>query len=118
MLIIDDEIHAMEPFFTHPEYPVIGAHAFTNTDFVEKMKVVFEVKHTDSLAGKLDELDAQIAELRGGNALFAGAALPQLERLVQQAKMLSSDYHVVTTNPPYVGGKGQNKTLKDFLKEE
>jgi len=71
-----------------------------------------------SLAGRLDEMETMLRKLRGGDTLFASPALPRLVRLVRQAKMLTEGYHVVTTNPPYVGGKGQNKALKDFLKEE
>lgn len=34
-----------------------------------------------------------------------------------QKKILSSEFHCVVTNPPYMGGKGMNKELGDFVKE-
>jgi len=33
-----------------------------------------------------------------------------------QEKILSSEYHCVVTNPPYMGSKGMNKELSDFVK--
>lgn len=34
-----------------------------------------------------------------------------------QKKILTSHYHCVVTNPPYMGAKGMNKELKDFVKK-
>ena len=34
-----------------------------------------------------------------------------------QSKMLSGKYHCVITNPPYMGSKGFNKELSDFVKK-
>lgn len=39
-------------------------------------------------------------------------------RVLEQAEYLIPRYHVVVANPPYMGGKGQNNQLKEFLKEE
>ena len=39
-------------------------------------------------------------------------------RTLKQAKYLQTGYHVVVANPPYMGGKGQNNRLKEFLKEK
>ena len=33
-----------------------------------------------------------------------------------QKKILSSEFHCVVTNPPYMGGKGMNKSLSEFVK--
>lgn len=33
-----------------------------------------------------------------------------------QKKILSSEFHCVVTNPPYMGSKGMNKELSDFVK--
>ena len=34
-----------------------------------------------------------------------------------QKKILSSEFHCVVTNPPYMGAKGMNKELSDFVKK-
>ena len=34
-----------------------------------------------------------------------------------QKKILSSEFHCVVTNPPYMGGKGMNKELSSFVKK-
>ena len=34
-----------------------------------------------------------------------------------QEQILSGDFHCVVTNPPYMGGKGMNTTLADFVKK-
>lgn len=34
-----------------------------------------------------------------------------------QERMLGGDFHCVITNPPYMGGKGMNTTLSDFVKK-
>jgi len=36
---------------------------------------------------------------------------------LKQAEYLSSNYHVVVANPPYMGGKGMNPKLKDFAQK-
>jgi len=35
-----------------------------------------------------------------------------------QKKILSSEFHCVVTNPPYMGGKGMNAELSDFVKKQ
>lgn len=39
----------------------------------------------------------------------------QQKRLIEQATYLSTEYHCVVTNPPYMGIKGMNSVLKDFV---
>ena len=38
-------------------------------------------------------------------------------QVLKQVDYLSPKYHVVVANPPYMGGKGMNTKLKDFLQE-
>lgn len=71
----------------------------------------------DSLTGRLEELALRIADLRGGGALFTIAAMPRLERLIRQAKMLNQEYYVVATNPPYMGTNGMNPPLKELARK-
>jgi hypothetical protein len=41
----------------------------------------------------------------------------QEKKLKEQSEYLSRQYHCVVTNPPYMGGKGINDALKEFLEE-
>jgi hypothetical protein len=41
----------------------------------------------------------------------------QEQKLKKQAEYLSRQYHCVVTNPPYMGSKGMNETIKLFLQE-
>ena len=49
--------------------------------------------------------------------IYREVALRQLLPLVQVAEILSCKYHVVTTNPPYLGGGGMNETLAEFARD-
>lgn len=43
--------------------------------------------------------------------------LPLVRQLLEQAKVLSAQYDVVVTNPPYMGAKGMNPKLSSFVKK-
>ncbi len=45
-------------------------------------------------------------------------ARDQLERLVRQARILSGKYDCVVANPPYMGAKGMNASLKSYASRE
>ncbi|RHT27681.1 BREX-1 system adenine-specific DNA-methyltransferase PglX [Clostridium sp. AM32-2] len=49
--------------------------------------------------------------------IYREVALRQLLPLVQVAEILSCKYHVVITNPPYLGGGGMNETLAEFARD-
>ncbi|WP_273212244.1 BREX-1 system adenine-specific DNA-methyltransferase PglX [Runella zeae] len=42
----------------------------------------------------------------------------QQQKLKTQADYLSRPYHCVVTNPPYMGGKGMNEALRDFVEKQ
>lgn len=44
--------------------------------------------------------------------------LEKISPLVKQAEVMARQYEVVVANPPYMGGKGMTKSLKDFAKDE
>ncbi|WP_434581481.1 BREX-1 system adenine-specific DNA-methyltransferase PglX [Sulfurimonas sp. NW15] len=44
-------------------------------------------------------------------------AMPNSREYEIQKKILSSEFHCVVTNPPYMGSKGMNKELSDFVKK-
>ena len=43
--------------------------------------------------------------------------LTRLQQIVEQADLLSRQYDVVVTNPPYMGGGGMNPKLSEFVKK-
>ena len=47
--------------------------------------------------------------------LYAGE---KVNTIANQAKALSQKYHVVVTNPPYMGGSGMDATLSNYIKKE
>ena len=49
--------------------------------------------------------------------IYREVTLRQLLPLVQVAEILSCKYHVVITNPPYLGGGGMNETLAEFARD-
>ncbi len=57
-------------------------------------------------------------ELNTDNSLFDASLRQNILKALTQAEYLTTRYHVVIANPPYMGGKGMNGRLKTFLKEE
>ncbi|WP_180174850.1 BREX-1 system adenine-specific DNA-methyltransferase PglX [Acinetobacter sp. YH01022] len=71
-----------------------------------------------TFAKKLSDLETKLnAALESGD-IFAQQSAQELLPLVQQAKLLAQQYDAVIANPPYMGGKGMNKALKDFAKKQ
>ena len=50
-----------------------------------------------------------------GGQLFLRETHLKVLRVLDQAEALTQRYHVVVANPPYMGGKGINANIKDFL---
>jgi len=68
------------------------------------------------------KLNAQLATMAEGlqqaiqnGDLYAQAAAQDLLPLVAQAKVLGLQFDAVVANPPYMGGKGMNTELKNFV---
>lgn len=53
-----------------------------------------------------------------GGDMFSAKLRERLLTVLRMSEALSSKYHVVVANPPYMGGKGLNGQLGDFLKNE
>jgi type II restriction/modification system DNA methylase subunit YeeA len=47
--------------------------------------------------------------------LFLSPIHQKVLKVLRQADYLSPKYHVVVANPPYMGGKGMNERLKNFM---
>ena len=65
------------------------------------------------VAGMVEVLRSKNVE----GSLFFYRTHEKVLRVLRQADFLSSKYHVVIANPPYMGGKGMNNRLKAFLQD-
>jgi hypothetical protein len=63
-------------------------------------------------------LKQHIAQLDDGGDILLADLLDWAERVIVQAEILSTSYHVVVANPPYMGAKNMNGPLNDWLKRE
>lgn len=66
----------------------------------------------------------EVAEMRRSleakdvsDQLFLSGTHKRVLQTLRQVDYLASKYHVVIANPPYMGGKGMNKSLSDWIKE-
>ncbi|WP_045378177.1 BREX-1 system adenine-specific DNA-methyltransferase PglX [Vibrio campbellii] len=75
--------------------------------------VEIESKYLESLT----TLQEKLAEKELGNEPTAKEAAQALLPIVEQAIVLATKYDVAVANPPYMGSKGMNATLKDFAKK-
>ncbi|MGO4887984.1 BREX-1 system adenine-specific DNA-methyltransferase PglX [Anaerobacillus sp. MEB173] len=55
-------------------------------------------------------------EKKGCLSIKQTEAIYSFRMLLTQAKILSTNYDVVITNPPYMGNRGMNKSLRDYVK--
>lgn len=65
----------------------------------------------------LKELHDTVLELSESGDSIQRAAAGQIIDVVHQALLLSIRYDAVVANPPYMGGSGMNKDLKEFAKK-
>ena len=66
---------------------------------------------------QLTDAAAMLAELESrdvADQLLLSGIHTRVLTVLRQVKYLSPKYHVVVTNPPYMGGKGMNADLKKF----
>jgi len=70
-----------------------------------------------AFAKKLPELETKLNTALASGDIFAQQSAKEQLPLVQQAKLLAKQYDAVIANPPYMGDKGLNPKLKEFMKE-
>ena len=70
------------------------------------------------LAAKLPDLRATAERALTAGDLFLGKVGELLLPLIAQAEAIAVRYDAVVANPPYMGGKGMTKDLKDFAKND
>ena len=98
----------------------LADHGLKLADLVE-LKQLFEhattfgslIQVPDGLAEMLPAI-RRLSELKGQDMLVA-EALKTLEPLVRQAELLAAQYDAVVANPPYMGNKGFNYPLKNYI---
>ena len=64
------------------------------------------------------ELRRMIASKDTGGDMLFGDVHQRIQTLLRMVEFLSPRYHVVIANPPYMGGKGMNTKLADFLRKQ
>lgn len=69
-----------------------------------------------ALTNSLQILNEQCQQAQNTGDLFAQEAAESLLPLITQASLLAKQYDAVIANPPYMGGKGMNPALKDYVK--
>lgn len=70
------------------------------------------------LGAQLSRLDKYLQRVLDAGDLYAKAVARDLLPLLAQAQILAMEYDAVIANPPYLGTKGMNSTLKDFAKDK
>lgn len=61
---------------------------------------------------------AQVAAAPDVNmTLWSSGTNERIPQLIRQAQILSQRYHIVVTNPPYMGSKGMGEKLSAFVKK-
>lgn len=75
------------------------------------------IRVPDDLKRKLPEIKKIADKLKSGDLLEQKEAEIVIN-LLKQADLLSRHYDCVIANPPYMGGKGMNATLKEFAKNQ
>lgn len=100
---------------------VVGSDLFT-ADFCKTMGQFEQAKNFGSLiVPKLrDPAEvARVVRLKDfGGDLLLREVQERVLKVLDMAEALAPKYHVVVANPPYMGGKGMNPRLKNWLKEE
>ncbi|MFH1991043.1 MAG: BREX-1 system adenine-specific DNA-methyltransferase PglX [Pseudomonadota bacterium] len=71
----------------------------------------------ENIAEKLEALKRLADDRLKKGDLFEREAAEKLRPFVRQAALLERKYDCVVTNPPYMGGKGMNPALKNYLKD-
>lgn len=72
---------------------------------------ILKVTHVDFAA-----LYARLDEVKEDISLFATAAQSELRPLIEVAEVLAQKYHIVVTNPPYMGAAGMGDKLSKYVK--
>jgi len=99
----------------------VGRDLFT----LNLQETLQQFKEADNLGSlikpKTEDAESVIKILEAKNAsgnLFLTETHKKVLKVLKQANYLRSRYDVVIANPPYMGGKGMNPKLADYVKKE
>ena len=76
------------------------------------------IRVPEELVKKLPGIKKAIEERKSADDLWTAKYYEELAGILPQAELLSKHYDCVIANPPYMGGKGMNATLKDFARTQ
>ena len=109
----------------HVDKSVVEYFCNNNSELMAAMNdIISEMKDAKDY-GSLTHVSTQnwtilyerFSEILDDINIYREVTLRQLLPLVQVAEILSCKYHVVITNPPYLGGGGMNETLAEFARD-
>jgi type II restriction/modification system DNA methylase subunit YeeA len=120
-----------------PDICVLQNVAFTDAEMQDVAAVVGKDLFTDELRETLGQFEQaknfgslivpklrdpaetlRVIEARDfGGDLLLKEVQARVAAVLRMAEALSPKYHVVVANPPYMGGKGMNSRVADFLKD-
>lgn len=94
-----------------------------NTELKEAMQIIMEEMHDAKEYGSIitvtkqnwDAIYARFEEIKEDISIYKEGAL-ELLSLVQVAQALTQKYHVVVTNPPYMGFNNMGMKLSSYIK--
>lgn len=114
--IKNDYIHAKSDFpleKKHQETLDYLMHEFTDA---KDYGSILQLEDQDYIG--LEQEWKRISTIENSNiSLWSAIVVPEIPYLIEQAIALSQKYHVVTTNPPYMGSNNMNPTLGKYVKE-
>ena len=73
--------------------------------------------YDDDRFANIKDLGSLIRIIPTSTKLEEGIFAHSTREFKLQERILGGDFHCVITNPPYMGGKGMNTTLSDFVKK-
>ena len=88
-------------------------HLFTNA---KNFGSLLQPKLSESQLRHLKQCATDLWPL-SPDPLFSNKVRERVLRALEQAEALTQRYHVVVANPPYMGGKGMNGVIKQFLQD-
>ena len=98
---------------------IVGRDLFTH----ELRETLSQFDEADNFGSLIQPALKDPAEVRKvvegkemGSNLFLREAHERVKQALRMADYLSSKYHVVVTNPPYMGSKGMNRRLGEWTK--
>lgn len=91
---------------------------YLKTAFAQAKTLGSLVQIEHSKLEALQNLQALLQEKQQGTDPAAKQAAEVLMPVVQQALVLAQQYDAVIANPPYMGSKGMNADLKDFVNKQ